>query len=95
MKHCILVKFGPQAGDWMALLPRIRALFGAAAEIPGVKGARVFPRCVERENRWHVLIRLDMEPEALTAYDASAMHHRWKEEFGPLLEQKAIFDYED
>lgn len=95
MKHCILVKFGPQVGDWRALLPRIRALFGAAAEIPGVKGAQVFPCCVERENRWHVLIRLDVEPDALAAYDVSAMHHRWKEEFGPLLEQKAIFDYED
>ena len=27
-------------------------------------------------------------------YDASAMHHLWKEEFGPLLAQKAIFDFE-
>lgn len=35
-----------------------------------------------------------MEPSALTTYDESAMHHRWKDEFGPLLEKKAIFDYE-
>lgn len=95
MKHCILVKFGPRAGDWKSLLPRIRELFSVAGDIPGVKGAEVFSRCVERENRWHVLIRLDMVPEALAAYDVSDMHHRWKEEFGPLLEQKAIFDYED
>lgn len=35
-----------------------------------------------------------MEPWALTTYDESTMHHRWKDEFGPLLEKKAIFDYE-
>lgn len=95
MRHCILVKFAPGAGDWRQLLPEIRALFEAAAEIPGVHGAQLWPRCVERENRWHLLIRLDMEPEALAAYDASAMHRQWKERFGPLLEQKAIFDYEE
>ena len=54
----------------------------------------VLPGCVDRDNRYHVLIRLDMDPAALTAYDASAMHHRWKDRFGPLLEKKAIFDYE-
>ena len=63
-------------------------------EIPGVRGAAVYPGCVDRENRYHVLIELEMEPSALTTYDESAMHHRWKDEFGPLLEKKAIFDYE-
>ena len=66
----------------------------AAGDIPGVRGAEVLPGCVDRDNRYHVLIRLDMDPAALTAYDASAMHHRWKDRFGPLLEKKAIFDYE-
>lgn len=61
---------------------------------PGVRGAAVYPGCVDRENRYHVLIELEMEPSALTTYDESAMHHRWKDEFGPLLEKKAIFDYE-
>ena len=41
-----------------------------------------------------LLIVLDMEPEALPLYDASAPHRLWKEEFGPLLVQKAIFDFE-
>jgi len=49
---------------------------------------------VARDNRYDVLIVLDMAPEALPVYDASAMHHLWKEEFGPLLAQKAIFDFE-
>ena len=32
--------------------------------------------------------------EVLPNWDASDIHHRWKDEFGPLLEKKAIFDYE-
>ena len=84
MRHYILAKFQADAGDWHDYLPRIREIFGAA----------VYPGCVDRENRYHVLIELEMEPSALTTYDESAMHHRWKDEFGPLLEKKAIFDYE-
>ncbi len=49
---------------------------------------------MDRDNRYDVLIRLDMDADALPRYDVSAMHHRWKDEFGPLLEKKAIFDYE-
>ena len=40
------------------------------------------------------MIVLDMEKDALALYDASEMHHRWKDEFSPLLEKKAIFDHE-
>ena len=85
MRHYILAKFQADAGDWHGYLPRIREIF---------RGAAVYPGCVDRENRYHVLIELEMEPSALTTYDESAMHHRWKDEFGPLLEKKAIFDYE-
>ena len=95
MKHCIIAKYTPQAYERRAeLLPRIREIFAVAGEIPGVRGAEVYPNCVARDNRYDVLIVLDMAPEALPVYDASAMHHLWKEEFGPLLAQKAIFDFE-
>lgn len=95
MKHCILAKFTPEArAQRAALLPRIREIFSVAADIPGVHGAEVIPNCVDRDNRYDVLIRLDMDREALPLYDVSAMHHRWKDEFTPLLEKKAIFDHE-
>ena len=95
MKHCIIAKYTPQAYERREeLLPRIREIFAVAGEIPGVRGAKVHPNCVARDNRYDVLIVLDMAPEALPVYDASAMHHLWKEEFGPLLAQKAIFDFE-
>ena len=80
MKHCILAKFTPEAkAQRAALLPRIREIFSAAADIPGVHGAEVIPNCVDRDNRYDVLIRLDMDREALPLYDVSAMHHRWKD----------------
>ena len=79
MRHYILAKFQADAGDWHDYLPRIREIFGAAGEIPGVRGAAVYPGCVDRENRYHVLIELEMEPSALTTYDESAMHHRWNQ----------------
>ena len=37
---------------------------------------------------------LDMDKEALPNWDASAVHHQWKGEYGALIEKKAIFDYE-
>ena len=51
MRHYILAKFQADAGDWHGYLPRIREIFGAAGEIPGVRGAAVYPGCVDRENR--------------------------------------------
>ena len=89
MKHCILAKYRPEVYPRrQELLPRIRQIFSAASELEGVSGASVYPNCVARDNRYDVLIVLDMAPEALPVYDASAMHHLWKEEFGPLLAQK-------
>lgn len=56
MKHCILAKFTPEAkAQRAALLPRIREIFSAAADIPGVHGAEVIPNCVDRDNRYDVL----------------------------------------
>lgn len=95
MRHYILAKFQADAGDWHGYLPADpRDLRRGGGDSRGVRGAAVYPGCVDRENRYHVLIELEMEPSALTTYDESAMHHRWKDEFGPLLEKKAIFDYE-
>ena len=95
MKHFILAKFKPGVADKAALLAPIRSLFSAASDIPGVRGAEVYPCCVDRPNRYDVMIVLDMDPEALPAYDASEPHHRWKEQYGPITAKKAIFDCED
>lgn len=94
MKHCILAKYNQRVQDKTAALARIRGIFSVCGEIAGVRGAEVFSCCVDRANRYDVMIVLDMDKDALKGYDESAMHHRWKDEFGELLESKAIFDYE-
>ena len=41
-----------------------------------------------------MMIVIDMDAPALPAYDVSEPHLRWKAEYGPLIEKKAIFDCE-
>ena len=41
------------------------------------------------------MIILDMEKEALAAYDVSEPHLRWKKEYGDRIEKKAIFDCDE
>ena len=94
MKHCILAKFKPEVAKKQTLYERIRAMFSEAEQISGVHGVEVYTNCIDRSNRYDVMIVLDMDREALAIWDDSALHHSWKETFGELLEKKAIFDHE-
>ena len=94
MKHCIIAKFGDMVTDKKETLAQVKELFAAAAPVEGVTGIVIHENCVARDNRYDLMIVVEMARDALAAYDESAMHHRWKDEFGPLLEQKAIFDFE-
>lgn len=94
MKHYILTKWNEKVSDKAALLPPITALFGTINTVSGVYGAQVYPCCIDRENRYDVMIVLDMDKEALGNWDASPLHRKWKDEYGALIEKKAIFDHE-
>ena len=94
MKHHIIAKFGPQVQDKKALTPEIAALFSKADGIPGVRRVRIMENCVDRDNRYDLMIVVEMRRDALPDWDASAVHHQWKEKYGPLLQAKAIFDCE-
>lgn len=93
MRHYIIAKFKPGV-DWRPLVEPIRAIFEETLTIEGVTGVWVYPSSSSRENRHHLMIELEMTPDALAAYDVSAPHLRWKETYGPLLESKTIFDRE-
>lgn len=95
MKHYIIAKYKPEIQNKEELLQQIRALYAEAAHIPGVMGARVIPNCVARDNRYDVMIVLDMEKDALPAWDASETHKAWKQRFGEMLAGKTIFDAEE
>lgn len=94
MKHYILAKWNESVCDKAELLKEVRELFGTTDTIPGVRGAEIYPCCIDRANRYDLMIVLDMEKEALSAWDASPLHHRWKDIYGARLEKKAIFDHE-
>ena len=94
MKHFIIAKF-KEGVDWKPLAEPVRALFTETLSIPGIHGVEVKTNCIDRANRYHMMIIIDMEPEALPVYDACEPHHRWKADYGELLEKKAIFDSEN
>lgn len=93
MKHHILVKF-VEGTELPPLLAPIHELFAQCLELPGVYGLTLKTNCVDRPNRYDLMIVLDMDPEALPTYDASEPHHRWKADYGHLVAKKAIFDCE-
>lgn len=96
MKHCILVKFKEEvtAEKKVALQPEIKALFDRLLDMEGIHNIEVIPNVINRPNRYDLLIRIEMDEATLPVYDASEPHHIWKNEYGHLLEKKAIFDYE-
>lgn len=95
MKHHILVKFKPDAAAVRdTLLPELRTLFSDALAIPGVISVDLYPNCIERENRYDLMIVIGMSREALPLWDVSDTHVLWKERYGGLIEKKAIFDCE-
>ncbi len=94
MRHHIIVKWNEKVTDRQALLEELEALFAPAREIEGVEGVRLIPNCVDRPNRYDLMIVIGMEKEALPNWDASAVHHEWKERYGGLVGSKAIFDCE-
>ena len=92
MVHYIIVKFkDPQ--DRFTLREEIETLFATALEIEGVEKVEVRPSCSERENRYHLMIAMTMTEEGLERYDVSAMHKRWKAEYGERIALKTIFDH--
>lgn len=94
MKHHVLAKFTPDvsAADKERLIPEIQALFENIVSIDGVHSVELFRNCVDRANRFDIMIVITMEPEALPLYDECEWHKRWKTEYADIVEKKAIFD---
>lgn len=92
MKHCILVKFNKDF-DWKSELNNIKRIFDSI-DVLGVNNTEYIINCVERDNRYDLLIKIDMEKESLPLYDVCPNHHEWKDTYSAKIEKKAIFDYE-
>ncbi|MBQ8313051.1 MAG: hypothetical protein IJX84_07610 [Clostridia bacterium] len=94
MQHHILVKWKERPADVPARLREVEAVFAPCLEVPGVQQVEVIPNVIDRPNRYDLLIRITMDEAALPLYDDCDAHHRWKDEYGALIEKKAIFDCE-
>ena len=94
MLHHIIVKWNETVSDKAALIPEINALFQNTTIIPGIHKVELFPNVIDRPNRYDLMIVLTMDPEALPVYDACEWHKAWKEQYGGMIEKKAIFDKE-
>ena len=94
MKHHIIVKF-TEGTDYRALAAPIRSIFEQTLSIPGIRSVDVRLSNSERPNRYDMMIVIDMDKDALGAYDVSEPHLRWKAEYGERVAKKAIFDCED
>lgn len=93
MKHYIIVKWKEPA-EMAGSLDAIQAIFDKTLEIDGVHSVILHPSCSDRSNRYDLMIEMNMDPEALPAYDACAPHKEWKKDYGEFILQKAIFDCE-
>jgi len=91
MKHHIIVKF-TEGTDVPALMEPVRRIFEETLSIPGIHGVELKISNSDRANRYDLMIIMDMDKEALAAYDISEPHLRWKTEYSGRIEKKAIFD---
>ena len=94
MKHYIIVKF-TEGTDYRALEDPVRRIFEETLSIPGIRGVDIRLSNSDRQNRYGMMIIMDMEKDALPAYDVSEPHLRWKSEYGNCVAKKAIFDCDD
>ena len=94
MKHYMIAKLN-EGIDRNELIAPVTEIFEETLQIPGVHHVKVKPCCIDRPNRYDIMIEIEMDKEALPAYDACEAHHAWKDNYGALLQAKTIFDSED
>ena len=94
MKHYIIAKLCDSSMR-DSLVEPVQALFDGLLTMPGIHSVQVKANCVDRPNRYDLMIIIDMDRSALEAYDASEPHNEWKKTYGSLLKEKTIFDSEE
>lgn len=96
MKHYIISKFKPEYKEKLeGYLPEIKSIFNRALQLEGVTDVQIITNCINRPNRYDLMIILTMKEETLEVYDKSDFHHEWKDKYGFMLESKAIFDSDE
>ncbi|MGN1100711.1 MAG: Dabb family protein [Huintestinicola sp.] len=93
MKHFIIVKFKKEINASQLSEP-VTALFSGLTELEGIHSVVIRTSCIDRPNRYDIMIEINMDKDALERYDHSDVHIKWKQEYSDMIESKAIFDCE-
>jgi len=93
MKHLIIVK-SAEGVDSKEFANQAEAHFQGVLGICGIHGVRVIRGIENAKNRYSFIVEIDMDEDALPAYNDCMCHHEWKEKYASMIEKKAIFDYE-
>lgn len=91
MTHYIIVKFDEKV-DYMNLINPIKDLFEESLKIEGIDKVEIKVSNVNLPNRHHLMIKMELTPNALIEFDNSDIHKQWKEQYGSLIINKVIFD---
>ena len=94
MQHYIIVKF-VEGTDVRSLEAPVQGIFDETLTIPGIHAVKLKLSNSDRANRYDLMIRIDMDKDALPAYDVSEPHKRWKALYGDRIAKKAIFDCDE
>ncbi len=92
MTHCILVKF-ISSFNLNNELENIKSIFNSI-DIKGVHEIRYKLNCIKLDNRYDLLIEIDMNKDYLSLYNECSQHKEWKDRYTKYIDKKAIFDYE-
>lgn len=95
MQHYIIVKWNDTVKDKSERADEVKGLYASATDISGIHRVTIKENVTARDNRYDLMIIIDMDVEALKEWDNSTLHHRWKEEYGQLIDKKAILDADD
>lgn len=93
MKHYIVVKFKKDY-NWKENVKDIKNLFNDALTIKDVYSINLMESNSDKNNRYDIMIEMELSQNALQEFDNSYIHKNWKLLYGEHIEQKAIFDCE-
>lgn len=93
LKHYIIVKFKEQINAGSLTAP-VTELFRKLTAMDGIYDINIHTSCIDRPNRYDLMIEINMDRSALDRYDSSEVHKEWKQTYSDMIESKAIFDCE-
>ncbi len=93
MKHYIIIKF-KDGYNYINEIDSINNLFNEALSINGINKINIYKSNSSLSNRYDLMIEMILTKEALTEFDNSSIHKKWKEDYGNTIENKVIFDCE-